>query len=104
MKECLTTLFALSEASGCLVDSPECDYAHKFGFSIVCFHPEHARFHELVADALTKGEVNELYDTPRSRRRDEFTATLGESDRTAFCLQTDFYDQPLINMEEKQAS
>lgn len=104
MKECLTTPFALSEVSGCLVDKPECDYAHKFGFSIVCRHPEHARFHELVADSLTKAEEHELYDSLRSRRRDEFAASLDESGRRVFCIETDFYGQPLINMEEKQTS
>lgn len=101
MNECLTTQFALSEVSGCLVENPQCDYAHRFGFSFVCRHPDHASFRSLASGAMTKGDADTLYDTLRRNRRDEFTAKLDEIGRKAFCTQKDFHGQPLINIDMK---
>lgn len=95
MNNCHTKILLFREVSGCLVESPECGFAQKFGFSFVCRHPEHAKYHVHVTGAMTRKEANERYDTLRIKRRDKFVAGLDESCRSIFCLKTDFHGQPL---------
>ncbi|GEM_PF-1070924 len=97
--KCLTKQFVTSEASGCLVETPKCNFAHKFGFSFVCRHPDHSKFHAHTVSALTNGDARELYDTLRRKRRDEFTANLDETSKKYFCHQTDFFGRPLDSMD-----
>lgn len=99
VKKCLTTQLLLAKVSGCLVEKPECAYAHKFGFSYVCRHPDHAEYHAHIAGTLTKDDALAQYDTMRRKRRDEFTASLDETSRVYFCRQTDFFGLPLANMD-----
>jgi hypothetical protein len=99
MTKCLTIQLALSKVSGCLVEKPECSYAHKFGFSFVCRHSEHKKYYAHLTGILTKKEAFERYDSLRLKRRDEFTANLEKTSRNFFCLQTDFFGQPLSNKD-----
>lgn len=85
--------------SGCLVDEPECIYADKFGFSILCHHPEHLKFHAHAVGALTRIEADELYNSLRRRRRDRYTADLNEDDRTFFCRPAEPFGRPLANIQ-----
>lgn len=75
MENCLTNPMLLKKVSGCLVEKPKCGFAHKFGFSFVCRHPEHAKFHAHKTGALTAEEALERYNTLRQKRRDEFVAS-----------------------------
>ena len=95
MTQCLTKQLMFREASGCLVEKPECGYALKFGFSFVCCHPEHTKFHADVVGALTKKESGKLYDSLKRQRRDEFIANLDEPGKKYFCYETDFLGQPV---------
>lgn len=99
MKSCLTRQMAFSSISGCLVEKPECGYAHKFGFSVVCRHPEHEQFHAHVTGVLSEDDARELYDALRRKRRDDFTANLDESGRKFFCRQIDFFGNSLTNID-----
>ena len=65
------------EISGCLVETPGCDFAVVFGFSFHCLHPEHRR---MAMDALTKhrgGDLLQRYCELRERRRRAFASQLG---------------------------
>lgn len=95
MKTCLTKKLVFKEVSGCLVENPDCGFAHKFGFSFVCRHPDHAKFHVHVSGVMSRAEANERYETLRLKRRDEFISGLDENCRKIFCLKTDFRGQPL---------
>jgi hypothetical protein len=99
MKKCLTTKLVFKEASGCLVEKPECGFAHKFGFSFVCRHPDHTKYHAHVAGAMTGDEALEMYETLRQKRRNEYVASLDEGQRRYFCLESDFHGQTLTNMD-----
>ncbi len=99
MNKCLTKEYVSPEASGCLVETPNCNFAHKFGFSFLCRHPEHSKFHAHTAGALTKEDAFELYDTLRRKRREEFTANLDETSKKYFFHQTDFFGRPLDSMD-----
>ena len=102
MNGCLTKPLLLSEVSGCLIEKPECSYCNKFGFSIICRHPDHAKFHAHVAGALTIYEAKEQYEALRLKRRDEFIASLDETSKEYFCYQTDFFGQPITNLEQNE--
>lgn len=95
MKNCHTKKLLFREVSGCLVEDPDCGFAHKFGFSIECRHPEHAKFHVHVSGAMTRAEANERYETLKLKRRAEFLSGLDAGCRRIFCQKTDFYGQPL---------
>ena len=99
MKKCLTKKMLFREVSGCLVENPECAYARKFGFSFVCSHPDHTKFHAHVTESLTRGEINELYNSLKQKRREEFIASLDESSRRYFCYETDFFGRPISGMD-----
>lgn len=99
MDRCLTKKLLFREVSGCLVDKPECEFAHRFGFSFVCRHPDHAKFQALAAEVLTRNEIFEKYETLRLKRRDEFLAGLDEETRRYFSLKLDFHGQPLTFFE-----
>ncbi|MDD5284377.1 MAG: hypothetical protein PHD54_00845 [Desulfuromonadaceae bacterium] len=86
MKECLTKQLLFREISGCLVEKPECGYAHKFGFSFECHHPDHTKFHVHAGCAEAKDGIDELYDTLKRKRRDEFIATLDETSKRYFSI------------------
>lgn len=93
MKQCLTKQLLFGEVSGCLVENPDCGFAHKFGFSFVCRHPDHKRFHAHASGVMTRNEIRERYDTLRQKRRYEFVAGLDEGSRSLFCNQYDFNGQ-----------
>ena len=95
MKNCITRQLLSAETSGCLVENPSCSYAYKFGFSIVCRHPDHMKFHAHVDEKLTKDAAFDRYNMLRNKRREEFTANLDESSRSYFNHQTDFFGLPL---------
>jgi len=95
MKNCMTRQLLQSETSGCLVENPTCSHAHKFGFSIVCCHPDHTKFHAHVNGNLTKDVSFDRYNMLRQKRREEFTASLDENSRKYFNHQTDFFGLPL---------
>lgn len=95
MKGCLTKKLVFREVSGCLVEKPECSYARKFGFSFVCLHPDHQKFHVHVSGVMSRIEANERYEELRVKRHDEFIAGLDEEGRRYFCHKTDFHGQPL---------
>jgi len=97
MSECLTIQLALLNVFGCLVERPECPCAHKFGFSVVCRHSDNTKYDVHATGILTKNEALELYDILRQKRRDEFTASLEETNREMFCMKTDFFGQPVTN-------
>jgi hypothetical protein len=86
MNKCLTKPFMFRKGSGCLVEKPECSFANKFGFSFVCRHADHVKFHAHAVGALTEDEASELYDTLRQKRRYAFIASLDEESRIFFCL------------------
>lgn len=86
MEKCLTKPLVFRKGSGCLVEKPECGFANKFGFSFVCRHADHAKFHAHVVGVLTENEASELYDMLRQKRRDAFVAGLDEVSRKFFCL------------------
>jgi len=70
MRECqtkpLTTNF-----SGCLVKTPACEYAVRFGFSYLCEHPRHQDFHPSMSVPEQQVDHNALYkDLKESRRSD----------------------------------
>jgi len=100
MDKCLTIELSLLNISGCLVEKPECGYAHKLGFGMVCRHPDHTKFHAHVAATMTKDEACVLYDKLRRKRRDEFMASLDETSREFFSHQTGFFGQSLQTPEE----
>jgi len=100
MKKCLTKKLLFSEVSGCLAEKPECGHAKQFGFSFVCSHPDHAKFHAHVAGALTDGEVYELYEMLKLKRRNEYIASLNETSKRYFCYETDFFGRPMTGMSE----
>ena len=95
MNTCLTKELVFKEVSGCLVENPTCGFAQKFGFSFVCRHPDHVKFHAHTSGALTLREVIERYDVLKEKRRDEFIANLDEEKRRIFCFKTDFLGQPI---------
>jgi hypothetical protein len=95
MNNCLTKKLPFKEVSGCLVEKPECGFAHKFGFSLMCRHPDHTKFQAHDSDAMTINKVIERYDALRIKRRNEFIAGLDEESRKFFCLKLDFNDRPL---------
>lgn len=95
MKNCHTKKLLFREVSGCLVEEPECRFAHKFGFSFVCHHPDHTKFHVHVTGVMSKDEASRLYEELRLKRRNEFVAGLDEECRSIFYLKTDFHGQPL---------
>ncbi len=95
MKKCLTKKLLFSEVSGCLIEKPECSHANKFGFSFICSHPDHAKYHAHVTGALTESEAFELYATLKLKRRDEFISSLSETGKRYFCSETDFFGSPL---------
>ena len=100
MNTCLTKAIAFPEVSGCLVENPECGYAHTFGFSYVCCHPDHKEFRTHIVGTLTRDDAVERYDALRRKRREEFTAHLDETSRNYFCQQPGgFFDKPLAAME-----
>lgn len=99
MNKCLTIQLTLLNVSGCLVEKPECDHAHRSGFGFICRHPEHSKFHAHATGELSKQDALERYDNLRRKRRDEFTASLDETSREFFCRQTDFFGQPLSNLD-----
>jgi hypothetical protein len=86
MEKCLTKPLLFRKGSGCLVEKPECGFANKFGFSFVCRHADHAKFHAHVVGTLMEDEASELYDMLRKKRRDAFVAGLDEENRQFFCL------------------
>lgn len=96
MNNCHTKKLLFSEVSGCLVENPDCGFAHKFGFSFVCRHPDHTKYHIHISGCMTRDEANQRYEALREKRRDEFVSGLDENCRRIFCLKTDFHDQPLI--------
>ncbi len=67
MKNCLTKPL-VAEFSGCLVESPACDFAVRFGFSYLCEHPRHADFHRAAQQRVDQ----ELYNDLRNSRRSEY--------------------------------
>jgi hypothetical protein len=79
---CHTKKLLFSEVSGCLSEKPECGFAHKFGFSFVCCHPDHAKFQVHVSGLMSRSEANEKYEALRQKRRDEFMSGLSEQQRT----------------------
>lgn len=65
------------EISGCLVETPGCEFAVVFGFSFHCRHPEHRR---MAMDALSKhrrGDLLQRYCDLREKRRRAFLSQLG---------------------------
>lgn len=98
MEKCLTKKLLFTEVSGCLVEKPYCGYAHPFGFSFFCRHPDHTQFHAHVAGAMTREEEIERYATLKQQRRDEFVAGLDDESRRLFCERTDFHGQALADM------
>lgn len=94
MEKCLTVQL-LPDASGCLIEKPECSYAKQFGFSFICCHPDHAQFHVHLTGTQTKDEAVKQYKALRQKRRDEFVARLTEESRKFFCYRTDFHGKPL---------
>jgi hypothetical protein len=100
MKKCLTKQLLFNEVSGCLVEHPDCGYAHKFGFSFVCRHPDHTRFYAHTAGAMTRDEVTERYDMLRQKRRDIFVGGLDEDSRRYFCESTDFRGRPMAGKDQ----
>lgn len=92
MKTCHTKQLVFKEVSGCLVEKPECNYAIKFGFSYVCRHPDHDKFHVHVSGIMTRGEAIERYESLRLKRREEFMEGLDENSRRIFCLKTNVFD------------
>lgn len=95
MKRCLTKQSIFKDVSGCLVENPECAFACKFGFSFMCAHPDHTKFHAHVTGDMTKDDARELYDILKRKRRDEFIASLDEESRSYFCQITDFFGTPM---------
>ena len=68
MKKCLTKPL-VAEYSGCLVETPACDFAVRFGFSYLCEHPRHADFHPSPERQL---DHKALYNELRTSRRNEY--------------------------------
>jgi hypothetical protein len=91
MNTCLTRQLLNSEVSGCLVEKPECGYASQLGFSYLCRHPEHRKFNALEFGALTRDEINALYEELRQKRRDEFLLKQEEYVRIQFSHQSGFF-------------
>lgn len=83
MGQCLTrpTLFAYS---GCLVEKPECGYKSAVGFSYLCTHPDHKKFHGHVNGHYSEEELLNRYLRLKEARREEFLASLDDSGRTYF--------------------
>ena len=68
MRECLTKPITAS-FSGCLVETPACEFAVRFGFSYLCEHPRHKDFHPDMAASGPRVDHNALYrDLKESRR------------------------------------
>ncbi|MDD2853578.1 MAG: hypothetical protein PHY09_16960 [Desulfuromonadaceae bacterium] len=99
MEKCLTKKLLYTEVSACLVEHPECGFAHKFGFSMFCGHPDHTQFHAHVINGMTQKEVFERHAMLKQKRRDEFVAGLDEESRRFFCHKTDFHGQPLVGSD-----
>jgi hypothetical protein len=93
MKTCLTRQLLNSEVSGCLVEKPQCAYAFQLGYSYLCRHPEHRTFNALESGALTRGEIDELYDELRQKRGDEFLAKQEKNVRIQLHLQSGFFNK-----------
>jgi hypothetical protein len=75
MQDCLTMPFT-PEFSGCLVETPTCRFAVRFGFSYLCEHPCHKDFFQdpLLSSQHAERDVdhNELYRRLKESRRSEF--------------------------------
>ncbi len=95
MKNCLTKPILFKEVSCCLVDEPACEFAHSFGFSFLCRHPEHEKFHAHLAGGLTHDEISERYNALKRKRREAFLADLSEEHRNYFCSRADFHGHPI---------
>ena len=104
MDKCLTKKLLFEEVSGCLVEKPECGFALKFGFSYVCRHQDHKKFHAHTASIMTSSEINERYETLRIKRHNEFVANLNEESRRLFCDRFDFHNKPLTYVEADQCT
>ena len=100
MNRCLTKKLLFNEVSGCLIEKPECGLALKFGFSFVCRHHDHKKFHAHTSGVMTISEANERYETLRQKRRNNFVKNLDEESRRLFCDRFDFHNQPLTYVED----
>jgi len=103
MQKCLTKPFGLKEVSGCLVEKPECGFAHKLGFSFICHHPDHTQFRARAVGVMTRNEENELYDRLKQKRRNAFVAGLDEDRRALFFLKADFLGRPMTGMDTDES-
>jgi hypothetical protein len=61
--------------SGCLVESPSCGHAVRYGFSFLCEHPNHYLFHAPDDQA----ELNAQYQRLRHTRRKRYYAELRQN-------------------------
>ena len=99
MNRCITKRLIFREVSGCLIEKPECVFALKFGFSFVCRHQDHTKFHAHTCGVMTRSEANERYEMLRLKRRNEFVTNLDDESRRLFCDKFDFLNQPLTYVE-----
>ncbi len=90
MSKCLT-IRLLHETSGCLIATPECTYAERLGFSFICCHPDHARFHVHITGNMTNDEALERYTALKRERRNAFLADLSEEHKSYFSYSNKFH-------------
>ena len=73
MEECLTKPLT-TEFSGCLVETPACGFAVRFGFSYLCEHPRHKDFHPNRPLSGHQVDHNALYRDLKESRRSAYVA------------------------------
>lgn len=71
MRECLTKPLT-TKYSGCLVETPACDHAVRFGFSYLCDHPRHKDFHPNMTTSGHQVDHNALYGDLKESRRSAY--------------------------------
>ena len=85
MSRCLTIKLT-PEISGCLLENPACGHAQQLGFSFICCHPDHTKFHTNANGSLRSNEALQRYNMLKHQRRNDFIAELDEEKRRIFCL------------------
>jgi hypothetical protein len=71
---------------GCLVETPTCGHASRFGFSYYCVHPERLMFRIDWNDSAAMSSAHSTFDELRRKRREEFIASLEPSEREFFII------------------
>ena len=86
MSKCATIPF-LPEFSGCLVETPSCNFAVRCGFSFHCEHPQHQEFHVGGDQPAVRKDLPHHYKSLKESRRLKYLAEVNSCHETANFLE-----------------